>query len=57
MHYAIHKLHWAPSTLLKWLDCGHEMQAFYYGSLELKVEHDKAEADRIKRDAKHRKQK
>jgi len=54
IHYAIHKLHWSPSQLDEWLDCGPEMKAFYYGSTELKIELDKKEAERIKRSSRRK---
>jgi len=51
MHYAIHQFRWTPSELEEWMDCGREMQSFYIGSIELKVENEREERDRIKRGA------
>lgn len=49
MHYAIHKLHWSPSKIDEWFDCPQEVKAFYYGSLALKIERDRKEAEKAKR--------
>jgi len=54
LHYAVHKLHWSPSQLDEWLDCGQEMKAFYYGSISLKIEQDKKEYDKINRSTKRK---
>ena len=51
MHYAIHKLHWSPSEIREWLDEDRPMQAFYIGSTDLKIEHDREEEEKARRKA------
>jgi hypothetical protein len=50
-------LHWSPSEINEWLDSGQEMKAFYIGSTDLKIDHDRKEAEKIKRNSRSSKRK
>jgi hypothetical protein len=43
--------------LNEWFDADQNVKAFYYASTELKVKHDKEEADKIKKNGKRGKRK
>jgi len=48
-HYVIHKLHWSPSQINDWVRSEQSVKAFYFGSLELKIEQDRREVEKLKR--------